>query len=360
MKVLQIINGLGSGGAEKLIVDTVPEFISRGLVIDVLLLKGDKTPFYRDLETNKSCEIFTLGNSFYNPFYIFKIIPYLKKYDLVHVHLFPSLYFVALAKVFSFSDIKLIFTEHSTANRRMHQPKLFVMERFIYKYYNKIVSISDEVKNSLIHKLNIPLERIITIQNGINVKKIQSAISLNRETMGFSTDDKLISIVAGFRLEKDQDTVIKTLKLLPLNYKILLLGDGVRRNELRKLVEELGLEKRVFFLGFRSDVYSIMKMTDISVLSSHWEGFGLAAAEAMACGIPTVASNVAGLAQVVLGGGVLFEKGNVNDLRAKILELENKIYYESIKKQGLKRANEFDISKMIDKLLITYKDLCKR
>ncbi|MCH5719945.1 glycosyltransferase [Niabella hibiscisoli] len=70
-------------------------------------------------------------------------------------------------------------------------------------------------------------------------------------------------------------------------------------------------------MGQRGDVYQLIKMCDLAILSSHWEGFGLSAVEAMACGVPLIASNVSGLSQVVADGGLTFEKGNEKDLVKK-------------------------------------------
>lgn len=360
MRILQLIDSLSTGGAEKLIVETVPLMKKKGLTIDVLLLSDEKTPFYKELEKSKTCNIYSLGKSFYNPYYIIKIIPYLKKYDVIHVHLFPAQYFAVIAKFLAGSKVKMIFTEHSTNNKRLDKRSLRGIERWIYSHYSKIICITEEVKDVLTAKLKLSSSQLSIIPNGINLKHIQNTVVYDRLTEGFSRGDKLIIMVGGFRFEKDQDTVIRALTKLQNSYKLLLVGDGMRRTELENLVRLLRLEDRVFFLGFRNDAISLIKMSDIAILSSHWEGFGLAAVEGMACGIPTIASNVDGLAQVVSGGGVLFEKGNENDLLDKILELENKVYYENIKEACLNRAKEFDISKMIDKLINTYRDLCKK
>ncbi|MGL6128692.1 glycosyltransferase, partial [Chryseobacterium artocarpi] len=154
--------------------------------------------------------------------------------------------------------------------------------------------------------------------------------------------------------QKDQDTLIKTLKELPEEYKLLLVGDGERRSILENLIKELNIKDRVTLLGVRSDVYSLLKMSDIAVLSSHWEGFGLAAAEAMACGIPVLASNVEGLAQVVENGGILFEKGNVEDLKTNILKLNDTLYYKEIVKSGIEKSQQYEIQTMVEKLLCLY------
>lgn len=357
MKILHIIDGLCTGGAERLVVETIPIMKKKGALVDVLLLNGNITPFYNELAETRSCNIYSLGKSYYNPFYIFKIIPFLKRYDVVHVHLFPAQYFTVLAKVLSFSKTKLVFTEHNTENTRLNNPKFKWIEKWIYKYYKKIICITPEVKNNLKEKLTLEDEKLVVIQNGVNISNIEVSLIADRNKFGLSGSDKLLIMVAGFRMQKDQDTVIKTLKELPQEYKLLLVGDGERRKDLVNLINQLNLQERVLVLGNRPDVYSLLKMADIAILSSHWEGFGLAAVEAMACGTPVIASNVHGLAQVVDSGGLLFEKGNVEDLKLKILKLNNNIYYKEVSERGISKSKQFEIGIMVEKILNLYTEL---
>lgn len=357
MKILHIINSLNIGGAEKLITEILPSFQSiEDIEADLLLLQSKKTFFYEKVKASKVKVKTLTDGSVYNPILIFKLIPYIKKYDVIHAHLFPVQYFVVLAKIMSFSKAKLIFTEHSTNNRRMNSSQYKFIEKFIYRHYKKIICISDEVKFALKRALNIPDEKLLVINNGINIKQIEQADIADRKTFKFNDSNRLLIMVAAFRREKDQDTVIKVLKLLPQSYKLLLVGDGERRQILENLVNELNLSSQVNFLGFRNDVISLLKMSDIAILSSHWEGFGLAAAEAMACGIPVIASDVSGLNNIVDNGGLLFEKENVEDLKAKIILLENREFYSIIAERSVNKAKQYDITKMIDQYVKVYKD----
>ncbi|MGV0936468.1 glycosyltransferase [Empedobacter falsenii] len=356
MRVLQVIDSLSIGGAEKLIVETVPLLVTKGYKVDVVLLNGKKTHLYKDLEALNCCTIFTLGTSFYNPIYIIKLIPFFYKYDVVHVHLFPAQYFAAIARLFCFKKVKLFFTEHNTSNRRLENKRLRVIENLIYACYDKIICITNEVKIALKEKLNLNDDKLLVIENGVNINNVNTSIKYNRELFNFSLKDKILIMVAGFREQKDQDTIIKALKFLPEDYKLLLVGDGARRPILEDLVVTLQLQDRVTFLGIRNDVYALMKMCDIAILSSHWEGFGLVAVEAMASGIPLIASNVKGLAQVVEGGGLLFEPSNVEDLISKISELNDSNLYQQTINNCLEKSKQYDINIMIDNLLNLYNE----
>lgn len=361
MKVLHVINSLGTGGAEKLLLDSIPLLNRSGITADVALLDNESYPFRNKLEELNCCEIHILSGrlkSVYNPLFIFKIIPFLYKYDIVHVHLFPAQYFVALAKILSSAKIKLIFTEHSTNNRRMGSPILRVFDKFIYRQYKKIVCISTKVKDVLMDKMKLPEQQLIVIENGINLAMINNAIASKRVDFLYSTDDCILIMVAAFRKEKDHDVVFKVLKELPLNYRLILAGDGERKQELVNLGDELGITKRINFLGVRSDIPELIKMSDIAILSSHWEGFGLAAAEAMAAGIPVIASNVEGLSQVVAGGGVLFKKGNVQELHDQIVNLStDSVLYKKTSYNGIVKSRQYDIQILIDKSIKLYKEI---
>ena len=110
MKVLHVINNLDIGGAEKLILEAFPKFKEEGVELELAILDGTAYPFLKQLQ-KKNFNIHILGKgSVYNPWLIFKLIFLIKKVDIVHVHLFPSLYWVSIAKMISFSKTTLLFT----------------------------------------------------------------------------------------------------------------------------------------------------------------------------------------------------------------------------------------------------------
>ena len=108
----------------------------------------------------------------------------------------------------------------------------------------------------------------------------------------------------------------------------------------------------------REDVPELIKMADICVLSSNWEGFGLVAAEYMAAAKPTLASDVEGLRDIVSDGGILFEKGNDDDLKNKIEKLfSDNSYYKHISKRCYDRSLEFGLDKMVNSYINIYKEI---
>ena len=354
MKILQVITSLHTGGAEKLIVDMVPLYMKKGYQVDVLLFDGTDTPFKKQL-IEKGISVFSLsqGGNVYNPWFIFKLIPYLKKYDIVHTHNTACQLFVAIASVLC--SVVLVTTEHATSNRRRNWRWYKWIDRWMYSRYQSVICISDKTEENLCLQIE-RTDRIQTIYNGIDCKLYQNA----KENLDWKKGKNIITMVAGFRYQKDQDTLIGALTYLPSNYYLWLIGDGERRSILEKLVQEKNLNDRVSFWGIRSDIPQILKSSDIIVMSSHWEGFGLAAVEGMAAGKPVIASNVPGLAQVVYGAGCLFPHGDMRILVDEIIHLmSNRNYYNQIAKRCLQRASQFDIQKTVDAYLEVYKGLEK-
>ncbi|OEK08458.1 glycosyl transferase [Flavivirga aquatica] len=364
MKILQIINSLDTGGAEKLILETIPLFNKRNVQTDLAVLNGFDYPFLKILKKLNCCSIFSLGNkSVYNPFLIFKIRPLLKNYDIVHVHIFPSLYWVALAKMLSFSKVKLVYTEHSTSNNRRKRFIFKILDKFIYSFYSKIITISPEVDTNIKAHLKYNNDKFVLVQNGINLDTIKNEKPISKKELlpNLENDSYILTQVSSFRYPKDQKTVIKSLKKLNDNVVLVLIGDGPLRNECEVLVEELNLSKRVFFLGIRMDVINILKASDIIILSSHHEGLSLSSVEGMASEKPFIASDAPGLGDIVRNAGILFPINDDSSLAKEISKLlENSEHYQETVTKCLKRANDYSIDKTITKEINLYKSLLEK
>ena len=360
MKILQVITSLQTGGAEKLIVDVVPKYKHLGLDVDVLLFDGKDTPFKRQLE-NAGIKVFSLGygGSVYNPLYILKLMPYLRKYDIVHTHNTAPQLFAALGSVLC--SVVLCTTEHNTSNRRRDWKWYRPIDKWMYSRYKKVICISDSTEENLRKSIDCNSDKICTIYNGIDFESYDKASPIAKDSITPYINRKVIAMVAGFRYQKDQETLIRAMSYVPKDVELWLIGDGERRTIIEQCVKEKGLENRVRLLGIRNDIPSILKTVDIVVQSSHWEGFGLAAVEGMAAGKPVVASNVSGLSQVVSNAGVLFPLGDDKAL-ADILNklLTDYKYYNTVKGRCVKRAHKFDISKMVYKYCQVYQSLLEK
>lgn len=361
MKILQIINSLATGGAEKLLLETIPIYREKGIAMDLLVLNDSNAPFLAELQKLQCCTIHSLGKqSVYSPIHVFKLMRYLKNYDIVHVHLFPAQYWVVLAKIMSFSKIKLFFTEHNTSNRRLANTLFRIIDRRIYQFYTVIVCITEAIKEILSEHTALPTAKFHVIENGVNLSTINKALAIEKKQIDTSlrSDDPLLIQVAGFREQKDQITLIHAMVLLPPTVKLVLVGDGLLKKECQELVESLKLKERVLFLGLRMDVPQLLKTADIVVLSSKYEGLSLSSIEGMASGKPFVAADVPGLSDIVQGAGILFPVGNSEQLAVEITKLlADQDHYQSVAVACQQRAANYDIHKMVDQHIKLYQSV---
>lgn len=185
--------------------------------------------------------------------------------------------------------------------------------------WDKLIAVSDFTKKKL--EKYYDENKIIVVPNGIMLEKYDMMVKKN--------DFPTLSCVARLTPQKKIDDLIKTVAILKKNYpniKCKIVGTGDELINLKKIVKELSLEENIEFLGFvekHEDVLKIIKASDVFVLPSILEGFGIVVIEAMACNVPYVASKIPPIVEVTNNGigGLLFEPENVKDLSKKIKEL---------------------------------------
>lgn len=351
MKILQVITSLQIGGAEHVVVHLTKLLRQKGLTVDVVVFNGEETAFMRELKETR-CRIYKLGHGVYNIKYIPKLRRIMREYDIIHTHnsspqLFAAIANIGLGKV-------LITTEHSTNNRKREHPMFSFVDKWMYSKYAKVVAISKIAEERLCSYLglednqpNCPMQsRIVTINNGVDVNAFYHAKDLPE----LAHQGKFVTVmVAGFREAKDQRTVIRAIALLPDEYELWLVGDGVRRPEIEAEIINQNVTERVKLLGIRSDVPQILKSADVIVMSSHWEGLSLSNIEGMSSGNPFVASEVNGLKEVTAGYGILFPHGDAEALANVIKKLhDDSEYYRQVAERCYQRALQYDIRKMVD------------
>lgn len=375
MKLLHVITSLQTGGAEMLVVNLMPRFKTLGHEVGVVVFNGEHTALMEQLEREcPECKIYRLGTSYYNPWYIIKLIRIMRKYDVVHTHNSSPQLFAAIANIVCRK--KLITTEHNTNNRKRNHWLLAKVDRWMYTRYDQTICISDQaeenlreyllndnvndnecsvlsVKCSEVKTQNLKLKtNITTIYNGVDVEAIHKA-----EPIESLKSDRFVAVmVAGFRPQKDQDTLVKAMALLPKEqYELWLVGDGVRKESVERLVLSVGVKDSVKFLGLRTDVPNILKTADVVVMSTHYEGLSLSNIEGMAAGKPFVASDVEGIHEVTEGYGVLVPHVDADALADTIRRLhDDENYYNEIAERCYERAKQFDISEMVARYNAVY------
>lgn len=362
MKILQVINNLGSGGAEKLISDFAPVVKNKGYHIEILLLRRSGSLYIDQLVKRGIRITFLSEDSLYSISHILKIRSFILKgkFDIVHVHVFPSLYFASLAKLFG-ANAKFIFTEHNTFNKRRGNFFYRQVERIIYSQYDSLVGITTEVCRNLKEHLNLKYFRYKVINNGIDLSAFHKSLILERKDLLplNCCSKKWVCMVGRFSHAKDQATLIEAISNLSKDVHLLLLGEGPNQSSLEALAHKLNVIDRVHFLGYRNDIPDVLRLCDIGVLSSHWEGMPLSAIEVMAAGIPFIGSKVPGIVDLVksdfVDAGLLFMHSNPVDLKQKIeILLADIDLYNDVALACHKRSFDFSIEKMVDQYLEEY------
>lgn len=353
MKILHVITSLRIGGAEKLMTELLPRMRECGEDVELCVFDGVRTPFYEELE-RKGIVVHSLGRSVYSPMNMVRLVGLVRKYDVVHAHNTACQYYVAMASVFA--KCRLVTTEHNTDNRRRGNICWKWVDRWMYGRYEKIVCISDLTKENLLKHIGLSFEhKCKVIYNGIDVGVYENDSQLGVKQQG----KKQILMVSAFRKQKDQNTLIEALTLLPQDYELVLAGGGEPSliDECVALAKRRNVENRTTFLGVRTDVVNLLKEADVVVLSSHYEGVSLFSLEGMASGKPFIASDVDGLRDIVGGYGILFPHEDYRALANEIKKVcENEEYREEVVRKCQERARMFDINAMVKKYLDVYRE----
>ena len=347
MKILHVITSLKMGGAEMLVVNLVPRFRAMGHEVAVVAFNGERTVLMERLEREcPDCKIYRFGNSFYNPLYILKLVRIMLKYDIVHTHNSSPQLFAAIANLFCHK--RLVTTEHNTSNRKRGNPVLAKIDKWMYPRYEKVICISDQAEDNLRLHLygseNHRTDNICTVYNGVEVEAIHTA-----KPIGSIKPEKFVVVmVAAFRPQKDQDTLVRAMARLPKEeYEVWLVGEGERKEEVESFVKALGVSENVKFWGVRTDVPNILKTADVVVMSTHYEGLSLSNIEGMAAAKPFVASDVEGIHEVTDGYGILVPHEDADRLAEAIRQLhDDGVFYKQVADRCYERARQFDISVM--------------
>ena len=350
---------MGMGGAQSLLVELAP--VQKQMGHDVLVLElsssVDRNLVKKLNDAGIPIKSISHKRSVRNPLNIFAIIPYLKKCDIAHVHLFPANYWTACAKIIGFCKTPIVTTEHSTNNRRRNIAISKYIDTFIYRRYAEVIACADKALETF--RDRFPKVRSISIPNGVDISKYKSASPYTKQVLaGIPQDAFIATMVARFDYPKRQDTMVEALALTPEKFHAVFVGgtpEDRGLQNIQRLASDLGVSHRVHFLYLRSDVPRILKSSDVVVMSSEYEGLSLSSIEGMACGHPFIASNVNGLREVVSGAGELFDCGNASDLAQLLMRFDSdKEFYNEVTNKCLVRAEEYDILNVADKYQAEY------
>jgi glycosyltransferase involved in cell wall biosynthesis len=360
MKILQIINShaLEDGGAQRLALEMHRRYLAQGHDSHLLSLMPSPVD-----EPNT----YTLGSrSPYHPRVLVGLNRFLSQpewqdVDLCHVHLFPAQVWAVVASRMGRIRAAMITTEHNTFNRRRGTLVGRLCDRLTLGRYRRIVCISPATSEALAHWQPQVGRNLVTIANGIDLTRYANSGNSNR-------DQKVPIILATGRIsvQKNYESALRAIELLKdRQFEFWIAGKDELSGEMQKLAKELGVEDRVRFLGFQADIPSLLNQADIYLLTSRWEGFGLAVVEAMAAGLPVVCSDVPGVREVVrsqsggsdgsTSGAFLVDPSSPQAIAQSLATLlDDPKLRRSMGERSREKAQEFDIERTVSHYLDLY------
>ena len=356
MNVLNVAYNFNTGGVERLIIDVSNELAKQNVSAYLCIINNSYTQSLLD-SIDDRVVIFHLkkiGKN-YKLGYLKQLIHIIKqnKIDVVHIHQGNLIKFFSLVKL-ACPGTKYYYTLHDT--RIFFE--LSSLDRFLIKVNcNKIIAISDAVRKDALAG-GIPENKVQRIYNGVNFDRFKIA--------EHNSEQITICNVARFiPHKKGQDLLIEAVNILKTNGKNIrcyfagapISTEDSEYQQILSKIREYGLEENVFLLGNVSDVPSLLAKADVFVVPSRFEGFGIVAVEAAAAGIPCVASNIDGLAEVVNDKrlGCLFEVGNAEALAKAIVSVVINISEFNPNWIRENAYNRFSIQVMTSALLNVYK-----
>ena len=372
INILYLLVGLGMGGAEVMIIQYIKALGSRkynhyiycfgnsGPVKEKLEELGVSVYFGKKRKSIKNFIKFTFSTILL----IEDLIKFIKKnqIQIIQSHLRQAN--ILAVTVGKLSGVPAFATIHNTkefSDKRNNLDPRVIISKTAYnitlKLADRIIAVSDEIKTIVKKKLNICDRKIIVVKNGITLKNIKENEYYKNNLFEMSTALKILS-VGRLTYQKAMEVLVKAtdhlLKNGMKNFIIMIVGEGEQRIILEKMIEDFSIQKYIKLVGIRSDVMNLMKEADLFVMTSRYEGLSIAMIEAMACGLPIIASDAPGINPYIKSGinGLLFPIGDDKALSKNIIKLgNNKKLRKKLSIEGKKCFNsEFNMIKNISNL----------
>ena len=299
-----------------------------------------------------------------------KLVEVAKKFEieLMHVHYaIPHAYAAYMAqKMLEDMGIKIpiITTLHGTDITLVGNLPVYKQSvNFSINNSDYITTVSESLKNDTYKLFDIDKE-ISVIPNFIDFSKYEYITEPCERSFIAKNDEIIITHISNFRPLKRVIDVLKIFNKLrdKLNVRLIMIGDGPDKEKALKYVNKHKIIKNVVFLGNSNEIDKILCFTDLFLLPSEQESFGLAALEAMVHKVPVVCSDAGGLSEVVENSvsGFLCPVGDINGMAKRSFEiLSDPVIHNKFKESAFERARRFDIKKILPKYISVYKKAIK-
>lgn len=310
--VLHVITTVNRGGAENHLLELVRHQRARGMEVTVAYLRGDG--YWVAPLRALGAEVYAMGLRAYGDWRPLQRLVRLLRgnaFTLVHAHLPPAeLYCRVALKVAGLEELPFLISKHNDcAFHRL--PGERMMGRWVARRAEAVIAISEAVRRYMIDDtLGLPEGQVRTILYGIDPQPFEAVSAGQREALrrqwGCSEKTLVVGCVGRFVEQKSIDTLIRAFALFLQGAKcearLVLVGHGPMERQLREQAEACGVGTQVIWAGFRPDIPVVMSAFDLFALSSVFEGFGLVLLEAMAAGLPVLATRAGAIGEVVVDG----------------------------------------------------------
>lgn len=360
MKILYVITGLGLGGAEKVTINLAEEMYRKGHQVKIAYLTGDAIvkPLISDIEL-VSLELNSISNIL-NSLSIYRKLLMQFKPDVIHSHMVHANIFSRLNRLLYISYPRLICSAHSNYEGGR-------LRMLAYRLTHCLSDVTTNVSKNAVKQFEelkaVPKGGMITVYNGIDLRKFSSNLSTRRnilQQLNIDESSKILLSVGRLTDPKDYPNLINAVSILKsrsLNFKLLIVGDGNLRKDIEQQIKKLNMVNNIILLGARNDIPELMNTADLFLLSSKYEGFGLVIAEAMACEKFVVATDCGGSSEILGNTGILVPIQN-SQLLAKGIEKAFSLSQDEIMRNGKKARKRvetlFSLNSIVDKWLTIY------
>jgi glycosyltransferase involved in cell wall biosynthesis len=308
IRILHLIDTLGSGGAEALLRTFAAGIDRERFQLYVAGMRPlRQSPLREELRAlGVPTHEFNQHNSYDLPA-LLSIVRYIKRHriDIIHTHLLAADIMGRMAGFLTRRPV--VSTVHvERADLDLEPRRRAFMQRWTARLMCRtLIVVSDVIRGEVADWFGLTQSRVVVIPNGVDTERFYRAPDYDRAAMKqalLGGEHPLVTNVARLVPEKGQSYLLQAAQLIAQgrpDVRFLLLGDGPLRKALEAQATDLGIADKVIFAGFRNDVADVLGASDVFVLSSVREGMPVALLEAMAAGVPAVATDVGGVAQVL-------------------------------------------------------------
>ena len=289
--------------------------------------------------------------------------------ELLHVHYaIPHAAIAYMAKKILLTQgkyVPVITTLHGTDITLVGSNKAFApVAEFSINKSDGVTAVSHSLKEDTYKHFNIDKD-IKVIHNFIDFSRFNKLDKDHFKKAIAPNGERILTHVSNFRKVKRVEDVILVFKRVyeKIPSKLLLIGDGPERQNMEALCRELGLCDEIRFLGKQDAVEELLAISDLFLMPSSSESFGLAALEAMACEVPVVSTNVGGLPEVNIQGktGFLSAIGNVEEMAANAIKLlDNEVLLKEFRQNAFEQAKQFDLKNILPQYEEYYEEILEK